>query len=520
MARLSIGRALVVPPVPSPTSPDPSPTPRSSRGGSTSSRSPHPMMIKDIIKWEEDAIKRGKSRDEIKKVKMEWYRKVCSRINDYLYLGGDTVARTQEQLQEVGITHILNAAGTACGNYFPTSFQYLTLDLFDGVQQDIIPYFFDAIEFIEDARQNHGKVFVHCHQGVSRSSSFVIGYLMWRDGERFETVLDRVKNIRSISSPNDGFTGRLLMWQRILMDKKNRLYYMALIPNNSERFLHIVPIECDNVSVAALDPRTCFVLRTVDNEVFLWRGSRCPERVLLAGRRFAKQLERFFKTKPLSCELYEQQMEISSPTTTTTISTTDEITADSIPSTESSSSSLSNSSNNDYNESMSRFWQLLGASAQPSEPIEEKTALYPYLSQLLPLLEQRTDTRPLPPSPDRSEVSDKPKCRLYEFPHLESLGSWEDDELDDEHSDCRFGLLCHYESFPDRQTKSAQRTGECYIWVGSQLAEKLDEEYERSQAERLIREKGELPFEMYKIFIEVQLEESDEFWRCFETYGC
>lgn len=452
------------------------------------------------------------SRDEIRRVKLEWYRKVCSRIDEYLFLGGDTVARTQEQLQDFGITHILNVAGTACRDYFPTSFQYMTLDLFDGVQQDIVPYFFDAIEFIENARQNRGKVFVHCHQGVSRSSSFVIGYLMWRNGERFETVLDRVKAIRSISSPNDGFTGRLLMWQRNLTERRNRLYYMTLIPNNSERFLNIVPIECENVSVAALDPRTCFVLRTVDNEVFLWRGSRCSdERILAAGRRFAKQLERFFNTKPLSCELFEQQMEISSPTSST----------ESIPSGECNG------------DSMSRFWQFLGVSSQPSEPIEEKTTLYPYLSQLYALLEGRPKSlssplpNPLPdpvseeaqPDPMPHEAPLKPKCRLYEFPHLDSLGSWDDIDLND-HCDGRFGLLCHYGNSHDRHAKStAPQSGECYIWVGSDLAESLDEEFERSQAQRLIREKGDLPPELYKIFIEVQDEESEKFWDCFDTNG-
>lgn len=465
---------------------------------------------------------------------MEWYRKVCSKIADYLFLGGDTVARTQEQLQEIGITHILNVAGTACGNYFPNSFQYLTLDLFDGVQQDIIPYFFDAIEFIENARQSGGKVYVHCHQGVSRSSSFVIGYLMWRDRERFETVLDRVKAVRSISSPNDGFTGRLLMWQRILFEKKTRLYYMTLIPNNSDRSINIVPMECESVNVAALDPRTCFVLRTADDEVFLWRGARCPERALMAGRHCAKQLERFFNTKPLSCELYEQQMEISSPSSSSSSSSSTTATT-----------AVGDESINDSQSNVSRFWQILGSSGQPCDPIEEKSTLYPYLAHLLPLLEQRPGTRApmgavdIASGNDAGEASDavtalgvdslladerpvtrsKPKCRLYEFPQLDSFGSWDDDELD-ERADGRFGLLCHYETFHDRHAKSAQRSGECYIWVGSDLAEKIDDKFERSQAERLIREKGELPFEMYKIFVEAQFEESDDFWRCFETYGC
>ena len=36
------------------------------------------------------------------------------------------------------------------------------------------------------------QVYVHCHQGVSRSSSMVIAYLIWREGLTFKSAFEQV----------------------------------------------------------------------------------------------------------------------------------------------------------------------------------------------------------------------------------------------------------------------------------------------------------------------------------------
>jgi len=48
-------------------------------------------------------------------------------------------------------------------------------------------------------------VFVHCSQGVSRSVTLVIAYLMWRDGHTFEQAFAAVKAARGVANPNIGF---------------------------------------------------------------------------------------------------------------------------------------------------------------------------------------------------------------------------------------------------------------------------------------------------------------------------
>ncbi|PHT48889.1 hypothetical protein CQW23_13097 [Capsicum baccatum] len=61
----------------------------------------------------------------------------------------------------------------------------LTLWLQDSPSEDITSILYDVFDYFEDAREQHGRGFVHCYKGVSWSSSLVIGYLMWREGQSF-----------------------------------------------------------------------------------------------------------------------------------------------------------------------------------------------------------------------------------------------------------------------------------------------------------------------------------------------
>ncbi len=57
----------------------------------------------------------------------------------------------------------------------------------------------------QDAQQHGGRVLVHCSQGVSRSVTLVIAYLMWRHGQCFEEAFAAVKAARGVANPNIGF---------------------------------------------------------------------------------------------------------------------------------------------------------------------------------------------------------------------------------------------------------------------------------------------------------------------------
>ena len=50
-----------------------------------------------------------------------------------------------------------------------------------------------------------GRVLVHCSQGVSRSATLAIAYLMWKREANYDDVFTAVKACRGVANPNIGF---------------------------------------------------------------------------------------------------------------------------------------------------------------------------------------------------------------------------------------------------------------------------------------------------------------------------
>lgn len=57
-----------------------------------------------------------------------------------------------------------------------------------------------------------GRVLVHCSQGVSRSTTIAIAYLMWKLGGTYDEVYTTVRALRGVTSPNVGFMCQLINW--------------------------------------------------------------------------------------------------------------------------------------------------------------------------------------------------------------------------------------------------------------------------------------------------------------------
>ena len=121
---------------------------------------------------------KGTSRKEYEN---EYYKRICSEvIEGFLYLGGDYIAQDRESFEKYGITHVVNCAADYSANYFENEgVIYKSYHLKDHVRENIECLFYDAIQFMQDARDKGGKVFVHCVQGVSRSATICLSYIIF-----------------------------------------------------------------------------------------------------------------------------------------------------------------------------------------------------------------------------------------------------------------------------------------------------------------------------------------------------
>ncbi|XP_056294877.1 protein phosphatase Slingshot homolog 3 [Pseudoliparis swirei] len=144
-----------------------------------------------------------------------------SKIFDYLYLGSEWNAANIEELQKNNVGYILNVT-REIDNFFPESFTYMNIRLYDVEASDLLPHWTDTYKFINTARKRGQAVLVHCKMGVSRSASTVIAFAMKHLHWSLETALSYVRDCRSIIKPNEGFTKQLQTYNGILNASQQR----------------------------------------------------------------------------------------------------------------------------------------------------------------------------------------------------------------------------------------------------------------------------------------------------------
>lgn len=239
-------------------------------------------------------------RSQGRKDQIAFFDKECSKVADHVYLGGDAVAKNRDILRNHGITHVLNCVGFVCPEYFKSDLVYRTLWLQDSPTEDITSILYDVFDYFEDVREQSGRVFVHCCQGVSRSTSLVIAYLMWREGQSFDDAFQFVKAARGIANPNMGFACQLLQCQKrvhaIPLSPNSVLRMYRLAPHSSYAPLHLVPKMLNEPSPAALDSRGAFIVHVLSS-IYVWVGAKCHSVMEKDAKAAAFQVVRYEKVQ-------------------------------------------------------------------------------------------------------------------------------------------------------------------------------------------------------------------------------
>ena len=151
----------------------------------------------------------------------QWEIDYCpiSEIIPGLYLGNSRDAQNLDLLKQHQIRNVINAS-TSIPCYFESEqiFDYLRLPCQDSTNQNILQYFQETFDHIHQKLLANENVFVHCQGGISRSPSFVIGYLMKYRSKSFDEAYNLVKTRRNIVSPNLNFLGQLTQYQQMLIN--------------------------------------------------------------------------------------------------------------------------------------------------------------------------------------------------------------------------------------------------------------------------------------------------------------
>lgn len=125
-------------------------------------------------------------------------------VTDNIVLGSRDDSQNMDELEKLGISHILNVAAQL-PNTFDGYFEYKKLDLLDNKECNVMSVMPEAIEFIKRIENNNGRVLIHCISGISRSVTVLIMYLMMEHKLRLKNVYDYIKQIRPFIAPNESF---------------------------------------------------------------------------------------------------------------------------------------------------------------------------------------------------------------------------------------------------------------------------------------------------------------------------
>uniref|UniRef100_A0A8D8ZVC2 Serine/threonine/tyrosine-interacting protein B n=1 Tax=Cacopsylla melanoneura TaxID=428564 RepID=A0A8D8ZVC2_9HEMI len=161
----------------------------------------------------------------------EWtynMRREMQEIVPNVFLGPYLVASRpkRDYLQSQGITHVICVRQNIEANFIRPNFQedfvYLILDIADSLNENIIHHFGTVFEFIEHCLRSGGRVLIHGNQGISRSATLVIAYVMQKYNLSTKDALFLVQSKRLCVGPNLMFLNQLNEFEPIYKAKQQQ----------------------------------------------------------------------------------------------------------------------------------------------------------------------------------------------------------------------------------------------------------------------------------------------------------
>ena len=136
-----------------------------------------------------------------------------NKITEKIYLGDIEGATDYIYFNNEQIHNVLSIVNEPPEYPPEMKIRQKNLKIEDRLSNNIIQYFPECIDFIE----NSDKIYIHCLFGISRSSTIVIAYLMWKAHSSLQEAYNFVKKRRSIIQPNKGFIFQLKKFEELLI---------------------------------------------------------------------------------------------------------------------------------------------------------------------------------------------------------------------------------------------------------------------------------------------------------------
>ena len=116
-------------------------------------------------------------------------------------------------IRDLKLTHIINISiEHPCA--FNDQIEYLHIELDDLDDAPISGHFDEAIHFMETTfKHPSARLLVHCHLGISRSTTIVLAYLMKTYSATLTDALKFLRHRRPIVCPNPGFVQQLIRFE-------------------------------------------------------------------------------------------------------------------------------------------------------------------------------------------------------------------------------------------------------------------------------------------------------------------
>ncbi|KAK9456437.1 protein-tyrosine phosphatase-like protein [Dipodascopsis uninucleata] len=153
-----------------------------------------------------------------------------------IFIGSIFSLQGQKTLAEENVTHILSAVREKVDSKLVQKFKHLQIQVDDDDDEDILKYFKESNEFIEDGINGGGCVLVHCVAGISRSVTLVTAYIMWKRKCSTEEALDIIRQGRTIANPNESFREQLDIYTQegYEIDNSSPIYRRWLLRKETE----------------------------------------------------------------------------------------------------------------------------------------------------------------------------------------------------------------------------------------------------------------------------------------------